>query len=297
MLARIPLSLLSAVADAGYFFGLKRLIASHGQDPVAGRTQLAASALLLAAAFAVGLPAIGLLFLPAVAASTALNAVAMVLALRALRITDLSIAVPILSFTPAVLLLTPPAFGGVLPAPAGVAGVAGVLLIAGGSYVLNLFVRFVRCRTPLEPLRAFGRRDPGVRSMLGVAVIYAFTSQRQGRRHTDRPDPRVRGRNAPPRRILPHPFCVERTRTERRSVCQGRPRRDRRIRRSPRRHGGLDQRGLSLRGRAVCDRAQTDERRLRRVRLHSRGEEGLRQRGAGAATMVLGAAVAVPSSA
>lgn len=138
MVAWVPLALVSAVANAGYFFGLKRLIASHGQDLVAGGTHISASALLFIAALAVGLPAIGPLFLPAVAATTGLNAVAMLLTLRAFRVTDLSIAVPKLSFTPAVLLLTSPVLEGAVPPPT---GVAGVLLIQGGSYVLNLSAR------------------------------------------------------------------------------------------------------------------------------------------------------------
>jgi drug/metabolite transporter (DMT)-like permease len=170
MLAWVPLSLLSAAANAGYFYGLKRLIADHGQHLAAGGTHLSASLFLLSAALIAGVPAVGPLFLPAVAGTTALNAGALVLTLRAFRTTDLSIAVPMLSFTPAVLLLLSPVFEGVLPSPA---GVAGVLLIVAGSYVLNLSPR---AHSLLDPLRALGR-EPGVRAMLGVAVIYAFTSE------------------------------------------------------------------------------------------------------------------------
>ncbi len=170
MLVWIPLSLVSAVANASYLFGLKRLIEPHGQDLIAGGIHLSASVLLLLTAVAVGLPALGPLFLPSVVATTALNAVATYLTLRAFRVTDLSIAVPMLSFTPAALLLTSPIFEGAVPPPLGVLGIA---LIVTGSYVLNLTAR---CRSPLEPLRALGR-DPGVRAMLGVAMIYALTSQ------------------------------------------------------------------------------------------------------------------------
>jgi drug/metabolite transporter (DMT)-like permease len=52
------------------------------------------------------------------------------------------------------------------------AGVTGILLIAAGSYVLNLAE--VR-RGLLAPLRAIAR-EPGSRSMIAVALIYSITA-------------------------------------------------------------------------------------------------------------------------
>jgi drug/metabolite transporter (DMT)-like permease len=86
----------------------------------------------------------------------------------ALQRAHLSRAVPMLAFTPVFLLGVGFVFLGEAPS---LAGALGVVLVAGGAYLLYLSPG----EGVLAPLTA-AWRDPGARSMLGVALVYAFTS-------------------------------------------------------------------------------------------------------------------------
>lgn len=98
-----------------------------------------------------------------------LNTAAVILYFRAISSSDISIVVPMLSFTPLFLLVTSPIMIGEFPQPA---GLVGVLLIVGGSYLLN--VKAVRGGL-LKPLKAL-LEDKGARYMLGAALIFSFTA-------------------------------------------------------------------------------------------------------------------------
>ncbi len=97
-----------------------------------------------------------------------LNILATVLYIRAISTSDLSITLPLLSFTPAFLLFTSPLLVGDIPAPL---GYVGVLFIVGGSYLLGVG----RDATFFSPLRALVR-DSGARLMLMVALIWSVAA-------------------------------------------------------------------------------------------------------------------------
>lgn len=97
-----------------------------------------------------------------------LNILATVLYIRAISTSDLSITLPLLSFTPAFLLITSPVLVGDIPTPL---GYAGVLFIVGGSYLLGIKER----SSILGPLKALVR-DPGARLMLAVALIWSVAA-------------------------------------------------------------------------------------------------------------------------
>jgi drug/metabolite transporter (DMT)-like permease len=59
MVLWVPLALGSAIANATYLYGLKRLIGPRGWNLVAGAIHLSASAVLFLAAFAIGIPRLG----------------------------------------------------------------------------------------------------------------------------------------------------------------------------------------------------------------------------------------------
>ncbi|GAB6036489.1 hypothetical protein JCM15519_10480 [Fundidesulfovibrio butyratiphilus] len=87
---------------------------------------------------------------------------------RALELGDLSLTAPMLTFTPLFLLVTSPIMVGETPQPWGVAGIVSVV---GGAYIMNLG----RWRSgPLEPFRAL-LRDRGVRLMLLVAFLWSIS--------------------------------------------------------------------------------------------------------------------------
>lgn len=116
-----------------------------------------------------GIPALDREFFLALAVSGGLNLATSVLYLRALRLSDLSVTVPMVTFTPLFLLLTSPLLLGESP---NALGMTGVLLIVLGSYLLNLRQR---SRGYLAPFKAL-LREPGPRLMLLVALIWSITA-------------------------------------------------------------------------------------------------------------------------
>lgn len=117
----------------------------------------------------VELPTLGADFWWVLGVDGALNLAAGILYMRAIARSDLSLTVPIIAFTPVFLLLTSPLILGEFP---DASGVAGIVLIVAGSYILNLSRR---SHGWLGPLRALFT-EPGPRLMLMVAMIFSVTS-------------------------------------------------------------------------------------------------------------------------
>ncbi len=98
-----------------------------------------------------------------------LNSLAFYLYLRAISVSPLSLTVPLLSFSPVFLLFTSRwMLGEALP----LWGIVGVLLVAVGTYVLN--ISDIR-RGFLQPLRSL-LTERGSRMMLAVAFIWSITA-------------------------------------------------------------------------------------------------------------------------
>lgn len=108
-------------------------------------------------------------FWPALLTGGLLNTATTLLYMTALKRTDLSLAVPMLAFTPLFLLITSPILVGEVPS---LAGLAGVVLIVVGSYVLQITRKDEGF---LEPIRALAR-NKGMRLMLLVAFLWSITS-------------------------------------------------------------------------------------------------------------------------
>ena len=99
----------------------------------------------------------------------ALNTVAYLLLIRAIKLADLSIVAPLTALTPLFLLLTSPILIGEFPPPL---SFVGVLLIALGSYLLNS----IKGQPDwLAPFRAI-ISEPGPRLAVIVAFIWSITS-------------------------------------------------------------------------------------------------------------------------
>jgi drug/metabolite transporter (DMT)-like permease len=105
----------------------------------------------------------------ALLAGALLNIAAISLYAQALEVSDLSVSVPMIAFSPLFLLITSPLIVGEFP---DIWGVLGVILIVAGSYLLNIKTRQ---QGYLEPYRAL-LREPGPRYMLGVAAIWAIAA-------------------------------------------------------------------------------------------------------------------------
>jgi drug/metabolite transporter (DMT)-like permease len=104
-----------------------------------------------------------------IAAMVPLELLALVLYVKALQRSPLSLTLPFLSLTPVFLLGTSAVILGEMPTPLGVAGVVCIVL---GAFLLHL--RAWR-EGVLQPLRLIWR-EPGSRYMIATALIYSVTA-------------------------------------------------------------------------------------------------------------------------
>ena len=158
-------ALFESLKDLSGKFGLGRL----DEFFIAWAMSALALPLLLPILLITGIPELNATFWQAILVGGFLNAVSLVLYMRAIRMSDLSVTIPMITFTPMFLLITSPFMVGEYPSTI---GVFGVLLIVGGSYMLNIQSRG---QGILEPFRRL-LVDRGPRLMLLVAFIWSFTS-------------------------------------------------------------------------------------------------------------------------
>ena len=100
--------------------------------------------------------------------SIACNAMANLLFVRALQLSDLSLTIPYLSLTPVLAVLSGWLVLGEAP---GILGLAGVVVIAVGALVLNPSTEGV---SGFHPLRAL-KEERGSLAMLGVACLWSIS--------------------------------------------------------------------------------------------------------------------------
>ncbi|MEL6938830.1 MAG: DMT family transporter [Cyanobacteria bacterium J06598_1] len=132
--------------------------------------------LMLPVLWVVGMPTVLPGFWLALLVGGSLNILAFTLYVRALKLADLSLTVPLVTLTPLFLLVTSPLLVQEWPTWA---DAVGVLLLVVGSYVLNLSLDAntdatgpSRWWTPILRMA----RNPGSRLMLCVAFIWSITS-------------------------------------------------------------------------------------------------------------------------
>jgi len=124
---------------------------------------------LLPLLFFIPIPLIQEGFWKALLVSGSLNVVTTILFMKAIRDSDLSLTIPMVTFTPVFLLFTSPFIVGEMPK---LLGVFGVLLIVLGSYVLNIKQRHNGFFAPFRALYT----ERGPRLMLIVAFLWSITS-------------------------------------------------------------------------------------------------------------------------
>ena len=101
-------------------------------------------------------------------ATSALHVFALTLYFEAIRVSPLSVTLPMIAFTPLFMLLTSPIIAG----EAGTLwGGLGVVLIVIGTYLLNLKARSDGWFGPIHALL----KERGARLMMGVAAIWSVT--------------------------------------------------------------------------------------------------------------------------
>ncbi len=95
------------------------------------------------------------------------NAMVLILYMRAIKHSDLSITTPMVTFTPLFLLITSPLIIHEFP---GMLGIIGIFLIVLGAYVLNIKERHKGFLAPFKALL----KEKGPRLMLVVALLLSI---------------------------------------------------------------------------------------------------------------------------
>jgi len=157
-----------ACTNAAYYIANKKFLERLDPNLLAASGFLCTAFFLLGIAAFTGIPAIGSQFILAVIVTSLLNILGTTLTFRALTSSDISLAVPMLSFTPLFLVGTAFFLLGEVPSAI---GIAGILTIVAGSYILNTAEGHTRITDPFRDMIS----HPGVMAMLVVAFLYAVS--------------------------------------------------------------------------------------------------------------------------
>ncbi len=115
------------------------------------------------------IPEIGIEFVIAALTSAVINSVVAVMYMKAIKISPLSLTLPMLTFTPVFLLITSPMMVGEFPS---LIGVLGIFLIVTGAYMLN--IKDAR-KGLLAPIKSLARHKGPV-LMLIIAFLWSITA-------------------------------------------------------------------------------------------------------------------------
>jgi drug/metabolite transporter (DMT)-like permease len=124
---------------------------------------------LIALLLATPTPQLGPEFIRTICISIPLELLALILYFKALKLSPLGLTVPFLALTPVFLLVIPYLL---LGERISLTGGIGIILIAAGSYTLNLHSRTSGLMAPFRAII----RERGSLCMIAVAVIYGFTA-------------------------------------------------------------------------------------------------------------------------
>ena len=130
---------------------------------------LASSIVLLIISAVKGIPNLGDGFFLAVLGAAVLTAIASLMFFSALKELDLSLAIPLLSFTPVFMLFSSFVLLGEFPTRG---GVFGILSVVAGVYIMNFNKKHASFFKPLTELF----HNPHMFYMLGVAFIFSLSS-------------------------------------------------------------------------------------------------------------------------
>lgn len=162
-------ALLSAFMAASNDALTKRVLVRHNEYLIAWLRLLWSLPFFFLGLVFVPFPGLDRAFFLAFFTSLPLEVTAVVLYVKALKASPLSLTLPFLSLTPLFLIVVPYMILGERISPF---GTLGVLMIAVGSYTLNIGELRKGC---LEPLKAI-TRERGSLYIIGVALIYSVTA-------------------------------------------------------------------------------------------------------------------------
>jgi drug/metabolite transporter (DMT)-like permease len=165
----VLLSLIAAFTLATSDALTKKALTSHNEYIIAWLRIVFSLPLLIIIFFLIPVPELDNEFYTAFAFSLPLEILSIILYIKALRLSPLSLTLPFLALTPVFLIFVSYI---VLGEKVSLAGGMGIFFIAAGSYTLN--ISKIR-EGILEPIRAI-TKERGSVLMIGVALIYSLTS-------------------------------------------------------------------------------------------------------------------------
>jgi uncharacterized membrane protein len=163
------LSLFGALSQSTRDLFSKQFLQNSNEYVVAFSRSFFSSLCLLPLLFFIEMPNLDNIFWLTILFSASLFSVSSILYMRALKISPLSLTIPMLAFTPLFLLITSPLILGEFPS---FFGLTGILLIVFGTYVLGIKEA---SRSYLAPFRALVK-EKGPLIMLFVAIIFSIVS-------------------------------------------------------------------------------------------------------------------------
>jgi len=167
--AWILLALIAALTGGTSDALTKKALQLHDEYTIAWLRQLIVVLLLSPCLLFIPIPALDGDFYKAFVSALPFEVIAYILYVKAIKISPLSLTVPFLSLTPVCLIIIPYIMLGELVS---VWGGIGILIIALGSYTLNL--KEVS-KGFLEPIKAIGKEKGSV-FMIIVAILWGFTN-------------------------------------------------------------------------------------------------------------------------
>lgn len=162
-------AILGALFDTTHYALIKRLLKDANQYVLGSGVFLSSFAIAFFVVLIRGFPEIGAGFYYSVLAAVILNLIAAILYYKALEITDLSLSIPMVSFTPIFLFFTSFILLRELPT---LLGASGIVLIVIGSYILNSNKNHTHL---LDPFREIFR-NRGTFYMLLVAFLFSLSA-------------------------------------------------------------------------------------------------------------------------
>lgn len=171
-MAGVLLALFSAFFESLKDVTSKKVLKNVDEYVAAFSLRFFALPTLLLVLYLVKIPTIQEGFWGALLLSGSLNFLTTILYMKAIKASDLSLTIPLVNFTPLFLLATSPFMLGEFPKTL---GIAGVLTIVAGAYLLNVGERRKSLFAPLKALL----REKGPRLMLLVAFIWSISSNTQ----------------------------------------------------------------------------------------------------------------------
>jgi drug/metabolite transporter (DMT)-like permease len=162
----VLLAIIGAISNAAYYIIVKSRITTRDPRILTALGFLFSGVLLLVISAARGFPVIGPDYYRAVIISGILNIIGLTLIFRAMESSDLSLSMPMLSFTPVFLVGTSYLLLHEMPSAA---GILGICIIVSGSYVLNISAEHEHFFDPVKSMV----QNRGSWYMLIVAFLFA----------------------------------------------------------------------------------------------------------------------------